>query len=88
VRKLILKAKKGKTLLDNIHELGRLYWQLVSEGDKGSQAQYRVVYFSQNCEVHFEGELTEAEANKIKGDGNKASIITFDEFNSEIVIEE
>jgi len=78
----VVRTGNPKTLLDLTHELGQIFF--CNTGDNA----YKIIYFAQSREIHFEGELTEGQLNRITADGVEAKSIRIDEFNNEIIIEE
>ena len=78
----MVKTGNPKTLLDLMHELGQIFF--CNTGDNA----YKIIYFAQSREIHFEGTLTEGQLQRISADGVQAKSIGIDEFNNEIIIEE
>jgi len=82
VKRLVVRTSNPQTLIDMMHELGTAFYC------KTGQNTYKVLYFASNREVHFEGELNEAQLAKIKAEAKEVKSIMEDEFGNEIRIEE
>lgn len=82
VKRLVVHTSNPQTLIEMMHELGTAFYC------KTGQKTYRVIYFATNREIHFEGELTEEQLEKIKMEATEVKSIRIDDFNDEIIIEE
>jgi len=70
-----------------MHEKGTSFYARTSEiGIKPET--YHVIYFATNREVHFEGELTGEQIQKLTEDSTRVKSIQIDEFAGEITVQE
>jgi len=87
VKRLVVKTSNPETLFDHMHEKGTSFYARTSESGVKPET-YKVIYFATNREVHFEGELTEQQIQKLRTDSTGAKSIQIDEFAAEILVEE
>ena len=80
--RLIVHTSKSATLFSHMHELGTSFYC------KGEKDTYRVIYYATNREIHFEGQLTETEAERLRVESTEVKSIEYDRFKDELVITE
>jgi len=87
VKRLVVKTSNPETLFDHMHEKGTSFYARTSEVGIKPET-YKVIYFATNREVHFDGELTEEQIQRLKDDSTRVKSIQIDEFAGEIIVQE
>jgi hypothetical protein len=83
VKKLVVKTRNPKTILDMMNEMGTSFY---CEGE--DKDEYCIIYFATNREVYFEGKLDARELEQVKTGSHRVNSIKVDALNQEIIIEE
>ena len=87
VRRVVITTSNAERLLDYMHELGKCWFKKSGVDPDTKDDTYKVVYFSSNTQVFFDGRLNKAQLETIQKEGVQAKSIVIDEFNLEIRIE-
>lgn len=80
---LVIRASKSETLFDHMHELGTAFFCKVKDPNI-----YKVVYFSSNRQVFYEGPLTNEQLKTLREEHTEVTEIGYDKWKDELIIEE